>query len=376
MLTHRGGFTGDVTGLLMLTNSLIMGLGFAIGKIALSMMAAYALVYFRFRFATLLFWMIFATLLLPLEVRIMPSYQVMSTLGLLNTYTGLIVPLLASATGTFFFRQFFKSVPDELLEAARIDGAGPIKFFIDVLVPLSKTMMAAIFIIMFIYGWNQYLWPLLMTTDESFYTLMRGIKSILQVWVGSQIPDYNEAFALAVLAMVPPVAVGVIFQDFVRYHLNASENIAVGRIEALDDHQRIVEAARRSLAERVIERLPDGYQQRIGRWFRQGTNLSGGEWQKIALARAYMRDAELLILDEPTAALDARAEHQIFSRFVELTQGKCAVLISHRFSTVRMADRILVLHEGSLLEDGSHDELLKKGGHYAELFSLQASGYR
>ena len=171
-------------------------------------------------------------------------------------------------------------------------------------------------------------------------------------------------------------AVGVIFQDFVRYHLNASENIAVGRIEALDDHQRIVEAARRSLAERVIERLPDGYQQRIGRWFRQGTNLSGGEWQKIALARAYMRDAELLILDEPTAALDARAEHQIFSRFVELTQGKCAVLISHRFSTVRMADRILVLHEGSLLEDGSHHELLKKGGHYAELFSLQASGYR
>ncbi|WP_226625527.1 sn-glycerol-3-phosphate ABC transporter permease UgpE [Alloyangia pacifica] len=212
VLTHRGGFTGDVTGLLMLRNSLIMGLGFAVGKIVLSMMAAYALVYFRFRFATLLFWAIFATLLLPLEVRIMPSYQVMSELHLLNTYTGLIVPLLASATGTFFFRQFFRSVPDELLEAARIDGAGPVKFFIDVLVPLSKTMMAAIFIIMFIYGWNQYLWPLLMTTDESFYTLMRGIKSILQVWVGSQIPDYNEAFALAVLAMVPPVAVVVIFQ--------------------------------------------------------------------------------------------------------------------------------------------------------------------
>ncbi|AWI85288.1 glycerol-3-phosphate ABC transporter permease [Alloyangia pacifica] len=212
VLTHKGGFTGDVTGLLMLRNSLIMGLGFAVGKIALSMMAAYALVYFRFRFATLLFWAIFATLLLPLEVRIMPSYQVMSELHLLNTYTGLIVPLLASATGTFFFRQFFRSVPDELLEAARIDGAGPLKFFIDVLVPLSKTMMAAIFIIMFIYGWNQYLWPLLMTTDESFYTLMRGIKSILQVWVGSQIPDYNEAFALAVLAMIPPVAVVVIFQ--------------------------------------------------------------------------------------------------------------------------------------------------------------------
>ena len=212
VLTARGGFTGDVTGLRMLMNSMIMGIGFAVGKIVLSMMAAYALVYFRFRFATAIFWAIFTTLLLPLEVRIMPSYQVMSTLGLLNSYTGLIVPLLASATGTFFFRQFFKSVPDELLEAARIDGAGPVKFFIDILVPLSRTMMAAIFIIMFIYGWNQYLWPLLMTTDETFYTLMRGIKSILQVWVGSQIPDYNEAFAFAVLAMIPPVAVVVIFQ--------------------------------------------------------------------------------------------------------------------------------------------------------------------
>ncbi|SVD57099.1 uncharacterized protein METZ01_LOCUS409953, partial [marine metagenome] len=165
-------------------------------------------------------------------------------------------------------------------------------------------------------------------------------------------------------------AVGVIFQDFVQYHLTASENIAVGRIEAMDDHERIAESARRSLADRVIERLPEGYEQRIGRWFRKGTNLSGGEWQKIALARAYMRDAELLILDEPTAALDARAEHQIFNRFVELTEGKCAVLISHRFSTVRMADRILVLHEGTLLEDGPHEELLKQGGQYAELFSL------
>ena len=171
-------------------------------------------------------------------------------------------------------------------------------------------------------------------------------------------------------------AVGVIFQDFVRYHLTAAENIAVGRIEAMDDLERVAEAARRSLADQVIEKLPDGYAQRIGRWFRRGTNLSGGEWQKIALARAYMRDAELLILDEPTASLDARAEHQIFSRFVELTKGKCAVLISHRFSTVRMADRILVLHEGKLVEDGPHDELLESGGYYAELFTLQASGYR
>ncbi|NPD17414.1 sn-glycerol-3-phosphate ABC transporter permease UgpE [Xinfangfangia sp. D13-10-4-6] len=212
VLTRKGGFTGQVTGITMLMNSLILGLGFAVGKIVLSMAAAYALVYFRFRFATFLFWIIFTTLLLPLEVRIMPSYQVMSSLGLLNSYTGLIVPLLASATGTFYFRQFFKSVPDELLEAARIDGAGPWKFLWDVLIPLSKTMMAAIFIIMFVYGWNQYLWPMLMTTEERFFTLMRGIKQILQVWIGSQIPDYNEAFALAVLALLPPVIVVVVFQ--------------------------------------------------------------------------------------------------------------------------------------------------------------------
>ncbi len=212
VLTRQGGFTGQVTGARMMMNSLILGLGFALGKIALSMLAAYGLVYFRFRFATLLFWVIFTTLLLPLEVRIMPSYQVMSQLGLLNSYAGLIVPLLASATGTFYFRQFFKSVPDELLEAARIDGAGPFRFFRDVLLPLSRSMMAAIFIIMFVYGWNQYLWPMLMTTDERFFTLMRGIKQILQVWVGSQIPDYNEAFALAVLALLPPVLVVVVFQ--------------------------------------------------------------------------------------------------------------------------------------------------------------------
>jgi len=214
VLTQQGGFTGQVTGARMVMNSLILGLGFAAGKIVLSMLAAYAIVYFRFRFATLAFWIIFTTLLLPLEVRIMPSYEVMTKLHLTNTYTGLIVPLLASATGTFYFRQFFKSVPEELLEAARIDGAGPFKFFIDILVPLSRTMIAAIFIIMFVYGWNQYLWPMLMTTDESFFTLMRGIKQILQVWVGSQIPDYNEAFALAVLAILPPVLIVVVFQSW------------------------------------------------------------------------------------------------------------------------------------------------------------------
>lgn len=212
VLTRKGGFTGEITGTRMIWNSLILGIGFAVGKIVLSMLAAYAIVYFRFKLGTLFFWMIFTTLLLPLEVRIVPSYEVMNKLALTNTYTGLIVPLLASATGTFFFRQFFKSVPEELLEAARIDGAGPFKFFIDVLVPLSRTMIAAIFIIMFVYGWNQYLWPTLMTTDERFFTLVRGIKQILLVWVGSNIPDYNEAFALAILAMLPPVMIVLIFQ--------------------------------------------------------------------------------------------------------------------------------------------------------------------
>ena len=171
-------------------------------------------------------------------------------------------------------------------------------------------------------------------------------------------------------------AVGVIFQDYVKYHLTASENIAVGRIDDRNNTNRIKEAAQRSLADKVIDKLPGGYQQMIGRWFKHGTNLSGGEWQKIALARAYMRDAQLLILDEPTAALDARAENEVFHRFVELTFDKCAVLISHRFSTVRMADRIVVLHEGKLLEHGTHEELLAAGGQYSELFQMQAAGYR
>jgi sn-glycerol 3-phosphate transport system permease protein len=147
-------------------------------------------------------------------VRILPSYEIVQSMGLINTYTGLIVPLVASATGTFFFRQFFKSVPDELIEAARIDGAGPLKFFLDILLPLSRTMIAAIFIIMFVYGWNQYLWPTLITTNEDYFTLVRGIKQIIQVWVGSQIPEYGQAMALAVLAMLPPVIVVVVFESW------------------------------------------------------------------------------------------------------------------------------------------------------------------
>jgi ATP-binding cassette subfamily B protein len=170
--------------------------------------------------------------------------------------------------------------------------------------------------------------------------------------------------------------IGVIFQDFVRYHLTAAENIAVGRIEARADRERIVEAARRSLADEVIARLPQGYDQVIGKRFRTGIELSGGEWQKIGIARAYMRDAQVLILDEPTAALDARSEFEVFQRFKELSAGKTAVLISHRFSTVRMADRILVLDQGRIEAAGTHTELMAERGRYAELFELQASGYR
>ncbi|MES1242249.1 MAG: ABC transporter ATP-binding protein [Acidobacteriota bacterium] len=170
--------------------------------------------------------------------------------------------------------------------------------------------------------------------------------------------------------------IGVIFQDFVRYHLTAAENIAVGRIEAREDRERIAEAAERSLADEVIEKLPEGYDQMIGKRFQRGVDLSGGEWQKIAIARAYMRDAQLLILDEPTAALDARAELGVFQRFKELSEGRTAVLISHRFSSVRMADRILVLVDGEVEAMGTHEELLAQGGRYAELFELQAVGYR
>jgi ATP-binding cassette subfamily B protein len=170
--------------------------------------------------------------------------------------------------------------------------------------------------------------------------------------------------------------IGVIFQDFVRFHLSAADNIAVGRIDARDDRERIERAAKASLADEVIAKLPQGYEQLIGRRFRTGVDLSGGEWQKVAIARAYMRDAQVLILDEPTAALDARAEFEVFQRFKELSAGKTAVLISHRFSSVRMADRIVVLGEGRVEATGTHAELMAEGGRYKELFELQAAGYR
>jgi ATP-binding cassette, subfamily B, bacterial len=170
--------------------------------------------------------------------------------------------------------------------------------------------------------------------------------------------------------------IGVIFQDFLRYSFSAADNIGVGRIEVAGDRERIMRAAEQSLADKAIGRLPGGYDQMLGRVFAKGQDLSGGEWQKLAIARAYMRDAEIIVLDEPTAALDARAEAEVFERFKTLAEGTTAVLISHRFSTVRMADRIVVLADGKVVESGTHEELLAAGGRYAELFELQAAGYR
>jgi ATP-binding cassette subfamily B protein len=169
---------------------------------------------------------------------------------------------------------------------------------------------------------------------------------------------------------------GVIFQDFVKFELTLRENIAMGEISEIQDQDRIEGAARKSLADQVVSELPLGYDQQLGKRFKQGKDLSGGQWQKIAIARAYMKDAEVLILDEPTSALDARAETEAFDRFIKLTKGKTAVIISHRFSTVRIADRIMVLKGGAVLEIGTHEELMKNNNLYSELFNLQAAGYK
>ncbi|HUK10183.1 MAG TPA: sn-glycerol-3-phosphate ABC transporter permease UgpE [Stellaceae bacterium] len=195
---------------LMLLNSLAMALGISLGKIAISIIAAYAIVYFQFPLRMTCFWLIFATLMLPVEVRILPTYKVVSDLGMLDSYAGLIVPLIASATATFLFRQFFLSVPEELTEAARIDGAGPIRFFIDILLPLSRTSIAALFVIQFIYGWNQYLWPLIVTTKQSYYTVVMTISRMVNVV--DVAPSWNLIMATALLAMLPPVLVVLVMQ--------------------------------------------------------------------------------------------------------------------------------------------------------------------
>jgi sn-glycerol 3-phosphate transport system permease protein len=196
----------------MLMNSLIMALSIAIGKIVISILSAFAIVYFRFPLRNFFFWAIFLTLMLPVEVRIIPTFKVAADLHLVNSYVGLALPLIASATATFLFRQFFLTVPDELVEAARIDGAGPMRFFWDVVLPLSKTHIAALFVILFIYGWNQYLWPLLVTDTESMYTVVIGIKRMIAG--GDASNEWNIIMATAMLALLPPALVVVLMQKW------------------------------------------------------------------------------------------------------------------------------------------------------------------
>lgn len=199
----------------MLANSLVMALGIAIGKIIISLLSAFAIVYFRFPGRRLFFWLIFLTLMLPVEVRIVPTYEVVAGFGMLNSYSGLIFPLIASATATFLFRQFFLTVPDELAEAARVDGARPMRFFWDILLPMSRTNIAALFVILFIYGWNQYLWPLLITTDPSMNTIVMGIKQMFPS--GDDVADWPVIMATSILAMLPPIVVVITMQNlFIR----------------------------------------------------------------------------------------------------------------------------------------------------------------
>jgi sn-glycerol 3-phosphate transport system permease protein len=196
----------------MMFNSLVSAVVIAVGKISISIISAFAIVYFRFPLRNFFFWMIFITLMLPVEVRILPTYKVVADLGLLDTYAGLTLPLIASATATFLFRQFFLTIPDELVEAARIDGAGPMRFFKDVVLPLSKTNMAALFVILFIFGWNQYLWPLLITTQETMYTTVIGIKRMIVG--GDAATEWHLVMATAILALLPPAAVVILMQKW------------------------------------------------------------------------------------------------------------------------------------------------------------------
>ncbi len=196
----------------MLVNSLIMALSIAIGKISISILSAFAIVYFRFPGRSIFFWSVFVTLMLPVEVRIIPTFKVAADLGILDSHLGLAMPLIASATATFLFRQFFMTIPDELTEAARIDGAGPIRFFVDVVLPLSKTHIAALFVILFIYGWNQYLWPLLITASESMYTVVIGIKRMIAG--GDASNEWHLIMATAMLALMPPALVVVLMQKW------------------------------------------------------------------------------------------------------------------------------------------------------------------
>ncbi len=195
---------------MMMLNSFIMAMMIAVGKIAISLLSAFAVVYFRFPFRMAFFWLIFITLMLPVEVRIYPTYKIVSDLGMLDTFAGLTIPLIASATATLFFRQFFMTIPDELVEASKIDGAGPLRFFWDTVIPLSRTNIAALFVILFIYGWNQYLWPILITTSGDMQTIVIGIKKMITT--ADALTEWQIVMATAMLAMLPPVAVIVLMQ--------------------------------------------------------------------------------------------------------------------------------------------------------------------
>ena len=212
MFSSREEAIGGIPVGMMMLNSLVMALMIATGKICISLLSAFAIVYFKFRFRMFFFWMIFVTLMLPVEVRILPTFEVVADLGMLNTYWGLTIPLIASATATFMFRQTFLSIPDELLEAARIDGAGPMRFFFDILLPISRTSIAALFVILFIFGWNQYLWPLLMTTDPDMKTIVMAIDAMIPT--GDDFAHWPTIMATAMLAMVPPIVVVISMQKF------------------------------------------------------------------------------------------------------------------------------------------------------------------
>ena len=211
-LTQSIGGAGSIPTGMMMMNSLIMAMVIAVGKISISLLSAFAIVYFRFPFRMFFFWMIFITLMLPVEVRILPTFEVVANLNMLNSYWGLTIPLIASATATFMFRQIFLTIPDEMLEAARMDGAGPMRFFWDILIPLSRTNIAALFVILFIYGWNQYLWPLLMTTDPDMKTIVIAIDAMIPT--GDDYGHWPTIMATAILAMLPPVIVVISMQKF------------------------------------------------------------------------------------------------------------------------------------------------------------------
>lgn len=206
VLFKKAGFFNEITAIKMFFNSFVMASGIALLSVITSLMAAYGLVYFKIKYATFIFWLIFITLLVPLELRVMPTYVVMSKLNMLNSFAGLIIPISASAIATFFFRQFYKSIPEELLEAAKLDGTNSWKFFIDFLIPLSKTMIAAVFIFMFVFGYNQYLWPLIMTTTEEYWTVVMGLKTMYG--------PISQRFAFVIMSMIPPVVIIIFLQKW------------------------------------------------------------------------------------------------------------------------------------------------------------------